>query len=166
MTELELTRNPDDRRLYELDGVGSLRLGGWFSRSATAQADGDRLQLSRRSRWRTAIQATDSAGTVQGEFTGRTWRRGGDLRWSGRSLQLRSSSMWRERYALAEDGRELVTIEGKGWGKRPVKVTIEDEAGAIEPGLLLFAVYVVRALAEDAGAAAGAAAGGAGVAGT
>ncbi len=83
------------------------------------------------------------------EFTGRTWRRGGDLSWSVRSLELRSCSMWRERYALVEDGRELATIEGKSWGKRPVKVGFEDGA-SIDPGLLLFAAFVVRALAEDA----------------
>lgn len=73
--------------------------------------------------------------------------------------------MWRERYALVEDGRELVTIEGKGCGQRPVKVTLQDAAAAIDPGLLLFAVFVVRTLAEDAGAAAGATAGAEGAAG-
>jgi hypothetical protein len=31
-----------------------------------------------------------------------------------------------------------------------------DDLGAVEPGLLLFATFVVRGLAEDAGAAAGA----------
>jgi hypothetical protein len=34
-----------------------------------------------------------------------------------------------------------------------VKVTVE-KPGAVEPGLLLFAVFVVRGLAEDAGATA------------
>lgn len=72
--------------------------------------------------------------------------------------------MWRERYALVEDGRELVTIEGVA-AKRPVKVTLQDAGAAIDPGLLLFAVFVVRALSEDAGAAAGATAGAEGAAG-
>lgn len=31
MTELELTRTPDDRRLYSLDGIGTVRLEGLFS---------------------------------------------------------------------------------------------------------------------------------------
>jgi hypothetical protein len=35
------------------------------------------------------------------------------------------------------------------------------DPGAIEPGLLLFAAFIVRGLAEDAGAAAGATASGA-----
>lgn len=38
MTELELTRTPDDRRLYSLDGIGTVRLEGLFSNSATAEA--------------------------------------------------------------------------------------------------------------------------------
>jgi hypothetical protein len=36
-----------------------------------------------------------------------------------------------------------------------VTITVED-GGAIEPGLLLFAAFVVRGLAEDTGSAAGA----------
>ena len=42
---------------------------------------------------------------------------------------------------------ELATIEAKGWGKRPVKLTTYDEA-AVEPGLLLLAAFVVGALTE------------------
>jgi hypothetical protein len=63
--------------------------------------------------------------------------------------------MWKERYALADGARELAVLDGKGWGKRPVKVSLEDP-GAVDPGLLLFCAYVVRGLAEDAGATAGA----------
>ena len=88
-----------------------------------------------------------------GEFEPNTLRRGGAVRWDGRELTLRPASMWRERYALADGERELVVLDGKGWGKRPVKVSVEDPA-AIEPGLLLFAAFVVRCLAEDAGSAA------------
>jgi hypothetical protein len=75
------------------------------------------------------------------------------VRWDDRELALRPASMWRERYALASGDRELAIIDGKGWGKRPVRVTVEDPA-ELEPGLLLFAAFVVRSLAEDAGTAA------------
>jgi hypothetical protein len=81
-------RTPDPQRIcadsfpslpwYDLRGVGSIRIGGLFSRAATA-----------------------------------------------------------------------AVLDGKGWGKRPVKVTIDDP-NAVDPGLLLFAVFVVRRLAEDA----------------
>ena len=153
MGEIELTRSPGDRRLYELAGVGTLRVAGWTSRSATAEAAAQRWELGRRGVFSSAMEAIDAAGAVAGEFKGRALRRGGTLIWGARELELRPSSMWKERYALADGERELATIEGKGWGKRPVKVTVEDAAGALDPGLLLFAVYVVRALAEDAAAA-------------
>jgi hypothetical protein len=134
-----------------------LRLEGFGSRTATAEADGRSWRLARRRWWQRDIKATDSTGTVVGEFEPRTIRRGGVLRWAGQELSLRPASAWRERYALAEGDRELALLDGKGWGRRPVKVSIEDPA-AVEPGLLLFATFVVRGLADDAGAAAGASA--------
>lgn len=49
-------------------------------------------------------------------------------------------------------------LEGKSWGRRRV-VVAEDDSIAIEPGLLLFASFVVCSLAEEASGAAGASAG-------
>lgn len=155
MTELELTRTPGDRRLYVLQGVGTVRLEGLFSRKATAEADGRSWHFTRRGFWQRAMQAADAKGAEVGEFVPRALRRGGTLRWAGRELTLRPASSWRERYALADDERELAVIHGKGWGRRPVEVTVA-EPEAVEPGLLLFAAFVVRGLAEDAGGAAGA----------
>jgi hypothetical protein len=161
MPDLELTRTRVDRRLYALEGVGTLRLSGFFSRSATAEADdGSTWDIARRGILRAWFEATDAAGAVVGDFDPRTVRRGGTLRWAGRELELRPAAMWKERYALADGDREIAVLDGKGWGKRPVRVTIDD-AGAVEPGLLLFAAFVVRGLAEDAGAAAGASSSGA-----
>ena len=157
MAELELTRTPNDRRLYVLDGVGTLRLEGFGSRVAMAEVDANSWRLARRRWWQRDIQATDATGAVVGEFEPRTIRRGGAIRWAGRELSLRPASAWRERYALADGDRELALLDGKGWGRRPVRVSIDDP-GAVEPGLLLFATFVVRGLAEDAGAAAGASA--------
>jgi hypothetical protein len=154
MAELELTRTPADRRLYALDGVGTLRLHGLASRTATAEAGATSWRIARRGFWRRRIDATDEAGTVVGEFEPRGLRRGGTLRWAGRQFALRPASKWRERYALADGDRELALLDGKGWGKRPVRVTVEDSE-AVEPGLLLFAAFVVRGLAEDAGSTAG-----------
>jgi hypothetical protein len=92
------------------------------------------------------IGASDAADAVVGSFDPRTIRRGGALIWRGRDFELRP---WKERYALVDGERELAVLDGKGWGKRPVKVTIDDP-NAVDPGLLLFAVFVVRRLAEDA----------------
>jgi hypothetical protein len=155
MPELELTRTPGDKKLYELAGVGTLRLRGWTGRSATAEtAAGDRAwELVHRGILRTVIEASDAAGTPTGAYEPRTFRRGGALTWQGRDYGLRPASAWKQRYALTDGERELASIEGKGWGKRPVKVVTDDPA-SLPPGLLLFAVYVVRALAEDAQSAA------------
>ena len=162
MVDLELTRTADDRRLYALVGVGSLRLQGFGSRTAVAEAGepasanlAQTWRLARRGFWGRRVEATDAAGSVVGEFEPRALRRGGALRWHAQHLELRPASSWRERYALADGERELAVLEGKGWGRRPVKVTVDD-AGRIDHGLLLFAVFVVRGLAEDASGAAGA----------
>ena len=74
-------------------------------------------------------------------------RRGGAFRWAGHELALRPASSWRERYALADGERELALLDGKGWGRRPVKITVDDP-DAVDPGLLLFAAFVVWLLAE------------------
>ena len=77
---------------------------------------------------------------------------GGALQWGGRDFELRPASWWKERYALVDGDRELAVLDGKGWGKRPVRITVERQ-DLVEPGLLLFAAFVVRGLAEDASAA-------------
>jgi hypothetical protein len=154
--DVELTRSQSDRKLFELQGVGTLRFEGLFARAAIAEVDGRSWRFARRGLWGRRIEATETAGGVVGEFEPRTVRRGGTLRWAGRELELRAASSWRERYALADGDHELALLDGKGWERRPVKVTL-DELGAVEPPLLLFAAFVVRTLAEDA---AGAAAGG------
>jgi hypothetical protein len=154
MPELELRRSPDDRRLYELEGVGTLRLEGLASRRATAEAAGRSWQLARRGVWRRGILATDGAGGEAGEFTPRALRRGGTLVWLGRELALRPASRWRERYALVDGETELAVFDARSWGKRPVKVTLHGEAGAQDPGLLLFAAFIARDLAADADAVA------------
>ena len=164
MTELELTRRRDDRRVYEVDGVGALRVGGLFSRSATAEAAGTSWTFDRRGFWNRTIEAVDATGAVVGSFDPRTIRRGGTLRWGGRELVLQPASAWRERYALLDGERELALLDGKGWGKRPVSIKVDDP-DAMEPGLLLFAVFLVRRLAEDADAAATVTTGGAGAPG-
>ena len=159
MTELELRKVSGERRLYALGDLGTLRLEGLASWRATAVADGSRWQMSRCGFWKTLVRATDAtSGGVVGAFTPNSLRRGGALVWNDRELALRASSSWRERYALVDGDDELATLEAKGWGKTPVKITVGNDGGSPpEPGLLLFAAFVVRGLAEDAaGAAAGA----------
>lgn len=163
VTEMELTRSRDDRRRYDLAGAGSIRLGGWFSGGATIEASDDVIEVEKRGIIRRTIEAVDRAGGVVGRFGPQGWTRGGPLWWDGRELALRPSSAWRERYALVDGGRELAQLTGKGWGRRPVRVTLDDPG--IDPALILFAAFVVRSLAEDAGSTAGASAAATGAAG-
>ena len=156
MVDLELTRASGDRRLYNLEGVGSLRLQGLFLRAAVAETGERSWRFASSGLWGRRIKASDAGGVVAGVFEPRSIRRGGVLRWFGRELALRPASSWRERYALADGDRELALLDGKGWGRRPVKVTVDDPE-AVDAGLLLFAAFIVRRLAEDAGASAGAA---------
>lgn len=156
MAELALTRGSGDKRRYELEGVGTLRFGGWASRWATAEVGVRRWGLARRGILRSRIESTEPGGSVVGVFEGRSLKRGGSLLWEGDEYALRPDSRWRERYALDdESGRTLAVLDGTGWGKRPLRVDVDDDA-AVDPGLLLFAVFVVRALADDAAAAAAA----------
>jgi hypothetical protein len=147
--DLELTRVPGDRRLYALAGIGTLRLEGLLGRAATAEADGARWNIARQGFWRREIEICDEHGLVSGTFDPRSIRRGGTLRFGDRELTLDPASSWRERYALAEDGHELVLLDGKGWGRRPVKVSIVGSE-LLPAALLLFATFIVRGLAEDA----------------
>jgi hypothetical protein len=157
MAELELTRSRDDRRLYEIAGVGTLRFGGLFSRHATAEAGAAAWSFDRRGFWQRTIEASDAMGAAVGSFAPRTLRRGGSLRWGGRDFELRPASVLTERYALVDQELEVALLDGKSWGKRPVRITV-DEPNLVEPGLLLFAAFAVRQLAEDAGSSAGGAA--------
>jgi hypothetical protein len=149
MIELELTRTPHDRRLYRLDGVGTLRLGGFLSGGAIAEAGDGTWRFSWRGWSRRAIDATDLEGVMAGEFAPRDFRRGGTLVWRGRELTLRPVTALREHYVLNDGVDELARVEGKGWGRRPVRVWL-DRPDALEPGLLLFTTFVASELAIQA----------------
>jgi hypothetical protein len=151
--ELELRRAEGDRRLYVVDGVGTIRYTGLLSRSGAAEADGRRWEIRPKGLWQTVVEATDPDGVVVGEFHPTTLRGGGTVRWKSRELLLRPSGAWRSRYVLEDAGQGLATLEGKGWGRRPVAIHAHSEA-VLEPGLLLFAAFVTRRLAEGTAAAA------------
>jgi hypothetical protein len=151
VTELELVRDSSDRRLYTLGDVGALRLLGWSARDADAKAGAGRWRFERPGLLGRRAVAIDETGGSVGSFDQHGLRRGGVLEWTGRTFELRAASTWRERYALADGESELVLLDTRGWSRTPVRITVQAE---VEPGLLLFATYVVRTLAADAGATA------------
>ena len=128
-----------------------------MSRSAIAEAGERSWRVARHGLLGADAEAVAPDGAVVGTFTANRLRRGGTLHWAGRELSLRPASSWRDRYAVVDGEHELVLLEGKGWGRRPVRISLE-APGRIDAGLLLFAAFVVRGLAEDSGAVAAAAA--------
>jgi hypothetical protein len=153
--DLELTRDVADRRRFALDGIGALRLEGFARRRATIEARGRTWQAAPAGFWKRGVVATDAAGATVAEFEPRRVRSGGTLRVGARELEIAPASRWKQRYALKDGERELALLEAKGWGKRPVRVTVDDPA-AVDPHVLLFAAFLTRRMAEDASAAAGA----------
>jgi hypothetical protein len=149
--DIELIRAVDDRRTYELGTLGSLRLNGWFMRSATARAGGDSFLFERTGWWSAAVDAKGDGGQTIGTFQPRPLRRGGALTWDGKGYDLRPVTPLRERYELVRGERELAAVEARGWwgwgSRRPLKMTLPDGV-TMDPGLLLFVAYVVRALAD------------------
>jgi hypothetical protein len=128
-----------------------------LGRRAKGQAGATEWSFDRGGFWSTTIKAFDVGGAVVGSFNPRALRRGGSLHWGDRDLDLRPASAWKERYALVEQDIELAVLDAKTWGKRPLKITV-NEPGLVEPGLMLFAAFAVRQLADDASATAGGAA--------
>jgi hypothetical protein len=155
MVNRQLARIPGDHSLYLLEGVGTLRLEGVSGSRETAEAAGRHWHFARRGFWR-QLQATDAVGAVAGTFERRLLG-GGTVRWADREFALRRASVWRERYVLADGDRELALLDAKGWGRRPVTMSVSDDA-ALDPGLLLYAAFVAHVLAGDAAAAAAVAA--------
>ena len=74
MPELELTRTRGDRRLFAIGGVGTLRLGGMWSRGGTAEAGQSCWRLHRH-----GLLKADRAGARRGG------QRRGRLEWPRRA---------------------------------------------------------------------------------
>src|SRR4051794_41733798 len=85
VTELELTRAPDDRRTYVLDGVGSLRLEGWVGRRATLDAGGRTWLVGRAGFWQRRGEGTHPPRGGGAPFAPRAVRRGGGAPVGGRA---------------------------------------------------------------------------------
>jgi hypothetical protein len=145
VAKLELTRSPDDRRLYVLPGVGELRTGGLLSGGRVeATAGGRTYTFALRGRVRRVAIATDAFGEEVGRQDGSlsiVWR--GD-RWD---LKAYDAGFY---YTLTRSGedREVANLAPALWSRRPVPIVL-DETARVDPGLVLFAMFLMRRIAEE-----------------
>jgi hypothetical protein len=156
VAELELRPDPKDRRRLVLDGVGSLRLGGWGRRDVQVTA-GERRYTFAGAAFSSRVRVLDEQGAEVGSYVPRSLGRGGVLRVGTRELLLhRRVGLLRTLYRLCEGTRELAVLQPRG-SLRPMRITAEGLAG-IDPVVLLLAAYVARQTSRRAASAAAAAA--------
>jgi hypothetical protein len=141
-----LTRSPDDARRWTLERGGSLTYGsvGWAR--ATAEADGEALELHAAAmRWG-STNATGPDGTRLGRFKPKALGRGGALTWKGQPLELGPGS-GRGHYEIRDGDRVLATVAVSTL-KQPVEIGVPDGVEAPDEHLLLFAAFVARRQAQ------------------
>lgn len=121
MPVLELTRTPNDRRLYSLSGIGTVRLEGLFSNSATVEEGTHSWHLNRRGFWQRVIEATDASGASAGQFVPRDIRRGGTLRWEVASSRCAQSARYASATysASATSSSSMARAGAADWSRSP-----------------------------------------------
>ncbi|MEZ5096480.1 MAG: hypothetical protein R2731_10375 [Nocardioides sp.] len=148
MQEMELVRSPDDRRRYELAGIGWLRSSSWLSNRAEAGTTAAAPQWAFEPRgWSGGkAEAIDlRSGMPMGGYrrTGAFSHRG-EVSWGGRMFEVSKASSWRQRYRLADGAATLAELDVKGYGKRPARMRVEPGVVAAEPGLVLFTCWLCQ----------------------
>ena len=149
MNAVALLRSPSDHRRYILGDLGSLRLNGFFMRSATAETDLDSFTIER-ARWTTSSVVARGPLGEMGAFHARTLGAGGRLTWLEGEYTVRREQPLGETYALMHDDRRLALATARGWWgwgvKRPLTMQVYD---ASDKALLLLLAFVVRTLANQ-----------------
>src|SRR3954454_10719509 len=69
---------------------------------------------------------------------------------AGARASSRSGPWACERYVLSEADRDLAHLDAKGWGKRPVRISLAVDPGELDSGVLLYTAFIVHQLAGDA----------------
>jgi hypothetical protein len=153
MGDLVLSRSVEDRRRFDLEGVGSLRRVGLFSRTTLLfPSGGEPLTAQSRVGLSGGAEALAPGGEVVGEFTSQALLgHGGEIAWRGRWLDLRSGTVLISRYVLRDGDTTLLEVQARGWGESPADVTIGAEP--VDPGLVLFVLWLTQGFVDhDAGA--------------
>jgi hypothetical protein len=147
MGDQVLLQSPDDRRRYDLEGVGSIRRMSLFSRTALLiPVEGEPLTAQSRGLLSGESEAVAAGGGEVGEYTHPDLlTRSGRIGWRGRELRLRTRPVLVSSYELREDDATLLAVQATGWGHPPAQVTVHD---ASDPGLLLFALWLAQGFVD------------------
>jgi hypothetical protein len=147
VTELALTRSADDRRRYELAGLGSLRRPRLLSRDAEVTTRDGVVRTTHLSPTGKYAQITDAHGGQVGEYARTRWTdHSGTVTWRGLPYDLTVESHWRNRYLLSHHGSDVVRVACRGWGKKPATLELLDPR--VDPGLVLFTTWLVQTFVE------------------
>lgn len=154
MSEIPVTRDVENKRVFVLGGLGRVVLvpKKWFGAI--------RIEVDGAAPWTVALpawgamkqfEAVDEAGASAARFTqgkARSVGRGGDIVCGARELVLvpdASRSVTTGPWILREDEREIARFPRSEWGIWKVSVTLTDEeACQRDPRLTLFAGWVAQ----------------------
>lgn len=150
MQERQLSRAPDDRRRFDLEGFGSMRKVNWHSHDHEGYArDGRRWLFRKQGLMGGRSEAIEPNSVVVGlTEQNRILNYGGALHWYGQRYEVISDSAWKTRYRLRGPRGDLVGVESKGWGNKPAKLTLL-RPDDIDHGLLLYFTWLVNTFAAD-----------------
>ena len=156
MREVQLTRSGEDRRRYEIDGIGWLRNEGLLRLRSEAGTDHGGGWTFQPRGWTgrrfEVLDAVSSQPVAEYRRTGKLTY-DGTITWRSRSYDIRRTSAWRQHFSLFLDGEQVLELEVKSFGKRPVVLRIAPILES-EPGLVLFACWTCqRFVSQQAGAA-------------
>jgi hypothetical protein len=148
--ELLLTQDAHDRTLYELPGVGQLRVGGYFGGTgANIIVDGATWQCRSVGWMARKVVAVDAANQIALQYSASIFRpTAGTIAWAGR--ELRFATVGRGTFQLTQGSKVLATFSGLKDSRTPVRVTLDDRLppsmaeGGFPPLLLMFATYLAR----------------------
>lgn len=147
-------RSADDKRRYDLEGLGWLQGGSWLKLSAEASTPSGGWSFEAKGWSGGRAEATSSrSGAVEGRYERTSaWSHRGVITWFGQSYDFVKTSTWRYRFQLLQDEVTLLEIEANFSQKKPAVARLEEGAD-IDPGLVFFAVWLTRLfVAQDSAA--------------
>ncbi|MDR7253407.1 hypothetical protein J2X46_002392 [Nocardioides sp. BE266] len=147
MGDLVLRQSSEDRRRYDVEGIGSIRRMSLFSRTALLlPVDGEPLTAQSRGLLSGEAEAVTPKGEVVGAFTRPDLlTRGGEIAWHGRRLRLRTTPVLVSRYSLRDGETTLLDLQATGWGTSPAQLTVHE---ATDPGLVLFVLWLAQGFVD------------------